>query len=228
MSHIFRNSTFAIALFVSAAPLLAVHADAKTSTFMQDCSAKWKAAKAAKTVPDGTKWTDFMKTECGAGADQATTPAPTPVKAAVTKKVKAATTPAPAKQATTAPAGDSFMQKCSASWKSMKDAGTVPAGLTWKAFVKQSCAVDASATINAGTDENAVPAEPTDANYANIEVKTVDKNGKPFTAGQIAAHQRIKECAGEWHAAKSAGSLPTSEKWPHFWSTCNTRLKTQG
>jgi hypothetical protein len=228
MPHIFRNSTFAIALFVSAAPLLAVHADAKTSTFMQECSAKWKAAKAAKTVPDGTKWTDFMKTECGAGADQATTPAPPPVKAAATKKVKAATTPTPTKQATTAPAGDSFMQKCGGTWKSMKDAGSVPAGLTWKAFVKQSCAVDASATVNASADENAVPAEPTDANYANIEVKTVDKNGKPFTPGQIAAHQRIKECAGEWHAAKSAGSLPTGEKWPNFWSTCNTRLKTQG
>ena len=230
MSHIIRNSTFTVALLISAIPLLAVHADAKTSTFMQDCSAKWKAAKAANTVPAGTKWPDFMKTECAAGTDQtATPPAPAPAKAVATKKVKATTAPAPARQATTAPAGGSFMQKCSAAWKSMKDAGTVPAGLTWKAFVKQSCNVEAATSVNATTnDDNAVPAEPTDANYANIEVKTVDKNGKPFTPGQIAAHQRIKACGGEWRAAKSAGSLPSDEKWPHFWSTCNTRLKAKG
>jgi hypothetical protein len=228
MSHTLRNSALALALMFSADSLLASHAEAKT-TFMQDCSAKWKAAKAANTVPAGTKWPDFMKTECAAGTDQAVTPpAPAPAKVVATKKTKPTTTPAPAPKAATADSGGSFMQKCSAAWKSMKDQGTTPGGLSWKDFVKQSCVVDASATVNTGADENATPPEPGDTDYSKIEVKKVDKNGKPFTTGQIAAHQRIKECAGEWHAAKSAGTLPGGEKWPHFWSTCNTRLKTQG
>jgi hypothetical protein len=223
MSHVIRNSSLAIALLLSAAPLLVVHADAK-STFMQDCGAKWKAAKAAGTVAAGTKWPDFVKTDCASGADQsAATPAATPV---TTRKAK------PAAVATAPAAGGSFMQNCSAQWKSIKDAGTIPAGLTWKQFVKQSCAASAAAPTNANVDtsnnDNAVPAEPTNASYSNIDVKTVDKNGKPFTPGQIAAHQRIKECAGEWRAAKTAGNLPNGTKWPQFWSSCNTRLKSQG
>lgn len=224
MSHIIRNSSLAIALLFAAAPLLTVHADAK-STFMQDCSAKWKAAKAANTVPAGTKWADFMKAECAAGTDQsAAAPATTPAKATATTIAKT-----PAKKVATTATGGTFMQNCSAQWKSLKDAGKVPAGLTWKLFVKQSCVVDGATAVKATSNEdNAVPAEPTDTNYSNIDVKTVDKNGKPFTPGQIAAHQRIKECAGEWRAAKNAGNLPSSEKWPQFWSTCNTRLKAQG
>jgi hypothetical protein len=218
MSHAIRTSSFALALLFAAAPMLATHASAK-STFMQECSAKWKADKAAGTVANGTKWPDFVKTNCSANADQAAT---TP---ATSKKAKPAAV-------ATAPVGGSFMQNCSAQWKSMKDAGTTPAGLTWKQFVKQSCAVGAAAPANANADtsnaDNAVPAEPTNANYGNIEVKTVDKNGKPFTPGQIAAHQRIKECAGEWRAAKTAGNLPSGNKWPQFWSSCNTRLKAQG
>ena len=217
MPHIIRNSSLAIALLFTAAPLFTVHADAK-STFMQVCSAKWKAAKAANTVPAGTKWTDFMKTDCGAGAgtDQTSTTPPAATPAVIKTPAK--------KVANTA--GDNFMKNCSAQWKAMKDAGTIPDGLKWTQFVKQSCTID---PVNqASTNDNAVPVEPTDTNYSNIEVKTVDKNGKAFTPGQIAAHQRIKKCAGEWHAAKSAGNLPQGEKWPQFWSACNTRLKTQG
>ena len=175
MSRSFKNSSLAIALLLSAAPLFTVHADAKAS-FMQECSAKWKAAKAAGTVADGTKWPDFMKAQCTAGSDQAVAPVtPAPTKKVATKKVKAVTP------------------------------------------------VNASST-----DDTAVPDEPTNTSYSNIDVKAVDKNGKPFTSGQIAAHQRIKECAGEWRAAKTAGSLPNGAKWPQFWSSCNTRLKAQG
>ena len=222
MSHVIRNSSLAIALLFAATPMLAVHANAKSS-FMQECSAKWKSAKAAGTVAAGTKWTDFVKTDCTAGNGQsAATPAAAPVTGKKTKPAAVAS----------ASAGGSFMQNCSTRWKSMKDAGTTPAGLTWKQFVKQSCAVDAAAPAGISTDtssnDSAVPAEPTNASYSNIEVKTVDKNGKPFTPGQIAAHQRIKECAGEWRAAKTAGSLPNGAKWPQFWSSCNTRLKSQG
>lgn len=52
---------------------------------MQECSAKYKAAKEGGTL-NGMKWNEFRKAECGATATAAPTPAPTP----------AATTSAPA------------------------------------------------------------------------------------------------------------------------------------
>jgi hypothetical protein len=175
MSNIFKTTLFTGMLALGTLPLVAIHADAKSS-FMQECGAKWKAAKAAGTVDPATKWPDFMKTQCGANTDQPATQATAPAQ------------PAPAVQ----PAKPV---------KISKKKVTAPV---------------------APADTAAAPAQPSNNNGT---VATVDKNGKPFTPGQIAAHQRIKQCAVEWHAAKSAGTLPQGEKWPQFWSACNTRLK---
>ncbi len=221
MTITFKNSSLVIALLLGITPLVAVHADAK-ATFMQECAAKWKTAKTSGTVPSGTKWTDFVKTDCAANANATTTAPITPAVAPAIKKKTPTTT------ATQAPAGGTFMKNCSAQWKSMKDAGSIPAGLTWKQFVKQSCAVDSAVTTSSISPDNVIPAEPNGTNYANIDVTKVDKNGKLFSPGQIAAHQRIKECANEWHTAKSAGTLQAGMKWPQFWSSCNTRLKAHG
>ena len=60
---------------------------------MQECSAKYKEAQAAKTL-NGMKWNDFRKAQCGADAGSAAAPAAAP-----------ATAPAKAaKTRTTAPA----------------------------------------------------------------------------------------------------------------------------
>lgn len=48
---------------------------------------------------------------------------------------------------------------------------------------------------------------------------------KEPTAGQMAARERQKKCAGEWKTAKSTGTLASGMKWPKFWSACNARLK---
>ncbi len=216
MSNLCKTSSLALALAVSTLMLAPLHAEAK-SAFMQDCSAKWTAAKADGSAA-GTKWPDFMKTHCGTSADQATAPAPVaPMTKATKKKTVVATAPA---QTTS----DTFMQNCSASWKAMKDAGTVPAGMKWGQFVKQSCVVNASAPVD-NTATNETPPEPNSPAWDSQVVKTVDKNGKAFTPGQIAAHQRMKECGAEWRTAKTANNLPAGEKWPQYWSACNTRLK---
>ena len=47
---------------------------------MQECSAKYKAAKDAGTL-NGMKWNDFRKAECGATATAAPATAPAPVPA---------------------------------------------------------------------------------------------------------------------------------------------------
>lgn len=221
---------------LAALPMLAGSASAKTSSFMTECSAKWKAAKAAGSVPAGMKWPEFMKTQCvSASTDQnATTDTGATTDSGTSAGTTDSGTSTDTSAASTKTSGGSFMQQCSAAWSKLKSSNSVPAGLTWKQFVKQKCVVDGAApadTANATPPEpqqssSAAPMKPTQ-NWRTIEVAKADKNGKPFSPGQIAAHQRIKECAAEWHAAKADNTLPAGEKWPHFWSTCNTRLKAQ-
>lgn len=81
-----------VALF--AATLLAAIALQGTSAHalsMQECSAKYKAAKDAGTL-NGMKWNDFRKAQCGAEA----TAAPAPAAAQPTTTAKPAAAPAPA------------------------------------------------------------------------------------------------------------------------------------
>jgi hypothetical protein len=238
MKSSLRNMSLALALMVSAAPLMTIQANAK-SNFMAECSAKFKAAKAADTLGADTKWTDFMKHQCAADASAAVPAAPAAkVTAPAVKAAKpaAATAAAPA----TTPSG-SFMQNCSAAWKSMKAANTVPAGMKWKDFIAAKCVVTPVAAAAAkakpakvkkaavvDTTPDETPAEPTAVSVAAGPVKTMDKNGKPFTPGQMAAHARARSCGQKWRGEKAAGTLQAGLKWPQYWSACNTELKAAG
>jgi hypothetical protein len=84
---------------------IAVHANWANALSMQECSAKYKAAKEAGSL-GGMKWNDFRKAQCGADATAAPTPsippsaappaptaAPTPPKSTVAKP---SPTPVPA------------------------------------------------------------------------------------------------------------------------------------
>jgi hypothetical protein len=69
---------------------------------MADCSAKYKAAKAAGTL-NGMKWNDFRKAQCGTDATAAPAAAAPAAAAPATASAPAAT-PAPAPAAAAAPA----------------------------------------------------------------------------------------------------------------------------
>ena len=199
MSKNLRNLGLAALFAVSASAMMSGHASALS---MADCSAKYKAAKAAGTDA-GMKWNDFRKAQCSTDAAAA----PAPVAPAATA-AKAATTAAPAAPAAPAvaaatPSG-SFMKDCSASWKSMKAANTVPAGMKWKDFVAAKCQVSAAAapaapaatpvaTAPMAKGAKVAPPEPS-ATPDTSGMATADKNGKPYTPGQMAAHKRIKAC----------------------------------
>jgi hypothetical protein len=45
--------------------------------------------------------------------------------------------------------------------------------------------------------------------------------------GKMDTRTRIKRCGFEWKQAKLAGRLPSRQRWPQYWSTCNARLKAQ-
>ena len=80
---------------------LAAGAPARALT-MQECSAKYKAAKAAGTL-GGQKWNDFRKAECGAEATPAAAPAQAPP-AAPARQAKREAAPAAAPALPSGPA----------------------------------------------------------------------------------------------------------------------------
>jgi hypothetical protein len=237
-----------------------------SGSFMEQCSAAWKDLKAKNAVPAGLTWKAFVAGKCVATPAAATTAAATAPAAKTTmsqsfikqcgddwtamKKAgtvpagltwkdfvigKCKATPAMATTAPDAPTGQTFMQKCSADWKAMKTAGTVPAGLVWKDFIAAKCVVDGMAAPAtpvvaakpamkkpAAKAQIDAPAEPT---TTDPNVKLVDKNGKPFTPGQLAAHERARTCGAKWRAEKEAGTLDAGMKWPQYWSACNKMIK---
>ena len=251
MSHTLRNLGLAAVFAVTASAFMTTNASAMS---MADCSALYKTAKAAGT-DGGLKWNDFRKANCSAAATAA---APAPA-APAAKMTKAAAPAAPAAAAAATTPSGSFMKDCSASWKAMKAANTVPAGMTFKDFVAGKCAVPgapAAAAPAAPAAKVAAPAAPAAGAVAPAKtggflgfgkkaaaappeppaaaapdttpLATADKNGKPFTPGQMAAHVRIRSCGEEWRGLKAANKIPVGTAWPQYWSACNKRLKAAG
>jgi phage-related protein len=153
-------------------------------------------------------------------------------------------------------ASNATMTACSQQYQADKQAGKIPQGVTWSKYYSDCAArmkKGAAATTPAAAKKKAaattttapvkktktakvptspndtpgfVPQEPTGANQA--AVATTDAKGKPLSAGEAAFQQRIHECGNEWQRDKAKGTVPAGEKWPQFWSACNTRLKTHG
>ena len=87
---------------LAAAGFVAMAAMPAQALTMQECSAKYKAAKEAGTL-GGQKWNDFRKAECGAEATQTAAPAASPA-AAPPKEAKKEAAPAAAPAAPSGPA----------------------------------------------------------------------------------------------------------------------------
>ncbi len=251
MSLTLRNLGIAALLAVSASAFIPSQASAMS---MADCSAKFKAAKAAGT-DGGMKWNDFRKAQCA--ADAAAAPAATAAPAAA-KAPAAAVAAAPAAPDASGPT----LKECSVAWKAVKAAGTVPAGMKWKEFVAAKCQVPGAAAAPvapapkmaapvapaakmaapvapvvpaapaAAATKMAAPAAKMAAPAATAAApaagEVLDKNGKPMTPGRAAMVTRERACGVKWKAAKAAGTLPAGQTWPQFWSACNTELKAAG
>ncbi len=171
------------------------------------CTAQYKAAKAGDTLAGKTR-KEFMA-DCKAG----TSAMAAPEKAAPMKEAKTS-------------GHQTTQQICSGQYQEAKTAGTLK-GQKWPQFYS-----DCAASIkNDTSDASTVPDEPkqktTSKKMANYTVPKVDKNGKPLSAGQIAFRQRIHECSVEWQSDKAANKLKAGQKWPQYWSACNTRLKQE-
>ncbi len=182
-------------------------------TFMQNCSASWKAMKAAGTT-NGMSWKDFLAAKCQAPASTAVTPSGSFMQncSASWKAMKAAGT------------------TNGMSWKDFLAAKCQVAGAAAPAPVPATPA----AMGKTKTTTAIIPPEPSDT-PDNTPMATTDKNGKAYTPGQLAAHKRIKACGAQWQQLKATNKLPaniasldTKHRWPQFWSMCNKQLKAQG
>lgn len=120
-------SGIALAALANAAAPVSAHA-----MTMQECSAKYKAAKAGGTL-NGMKWNDFRKSQCGA---EAGAPPPVAEKKAEPAPEKHAAPAAPAAK-TGSPGRQAYLARlhaCSADWKQVKAEGKRPAGMKWPQF----------------------------------------------------------------------------------------------
>ncbi|WP_165498174.1 hypothetical protein [Siculibacillus lacustris] len=150
-----------------------------------------------------------------------------------------------------AQAQPAVMKACGAEWQAAKAAGKVKPGETWQTFLAdcrtRQAATPAVAPAPVAPAPAAVapaaPAKPVVAAPAAVPAKPVAAApaavapAKPAVAaapatpgltGKAAANARIKQCGAEWKAAKEAGKIPAGQKWPQYWSECNTRLKAAG
>ncbi len=233
MSQTLRTLGLAALIAASASAFMTTNAFALSS---HDCSVAFKAAKADKT-DGGMSYKDFRAAKCGADAAAAPAPAPAaPATKMAAPAAKAAAPAAPAAAATVATSG-SFMKDCSVAYKGMQAAKTVPAGMTFKDFVAAKCVVAgapaapavkgtvAAAPVAVAPPKMTKVVAPTEPTAADAPVKTVDKNGKPFTPGQMAFYAREKMCGAEW---RGLATKPVGMGWPQYLSACNKRLKAAG
>ena len=95
-------------------------------------------------------------------------------------------------------------------------------------MLKHSVALAFSAAFVAATF-----VAPVERAYAEMaapakESTKVKKPAKKATASDdksgMTGAERRKKCSEEWKAAKAAGKT-AGQKWPQFYSACNTRLK---
>lgn len=237
VSHVSLGGLFAVAAvtLIGASPVFAATSAAQSVT--KACSQQYQAAKSAGTLPAGEKWTQFLS-ECSAKMKSSAASPTTGSTAAMGQSQGgsmgqsqggsagqtsggAPMKPMASTQAAGTPKHMTVKQICNQQYQQAKAAGTL--GGKRKAVFLSDCA---AGVVNDKEDAS-TPDEP-QATTANVQVPTVDKNGKPLSPGEIAFRQRIKECSMEWQHDKSAGTLPAGEKWPQFWSACNKNLKAQG
>ncbi|WP_198350928.1 hypothetical protein [Flavisphingomonas formosensis] len=111
-----------------------------------------------------------------------------------------------------ADAANDVMKECGAKYQAAK-ANNMLGGKNWAQFLaacRGSQAAAPAATASTGKDAAAKPA--------------------PHLPGaqspaMAAMHDRQRKCGQMWQADKAAGKIPAGQKWPQYWSACNTRLK---
>lgn len=101
---------------------------------MQACGAKYQAAKAAKTLPAGQTWMQYLAA-CRASMAKPAAAAPAPAPAArPARAVAAKPAGTPGQPSAAQKAMYDRERQCGAKWRADKAAGKVPASQTWPQY----------------------------------------------------------------------------------------------
>jgi hypothetical protein len=113
-----------------------------------------------------------------------------------------------------ADAANDIMKECGTKYQAAK-AGNTLGGKNWAQFLAQ-CRGSQSAAAPV-----AAPAPVATAAAA----KPATHQPRTQSPAMVAMHDRQRKCGQQWSADKAAGKVPAGQKWPQYWSACNTRLK---
>ena len=93
--------------------------------------------------------------------------------------------------------------------------------------MKRTLAIAFSAALVAATAAFVAPIDRANAEMAaptKDSTKAKKEPAKAEAKSGMTGAERRKKCSEEWQAAKAAGKT-ANQKWPQFYSACNTRLK---
>jgi hypothetical protein len=116
-------------------------------------------------------------------------------------------------------AANDVMKECGAKYQAAK-ASNALGGQNWAQFLA-ACRKGGSAPVAApaAPAPMARPATPTAA------AKPASHLPGAQSPAMVAMHDRQRQCGQQWKADQAAGKIPAGQKWPQYWSACNTRLK---
>jgi hypothetical protein len=117
-------------------------------------------------------------------------------------------------------AANDVMKQCGAKYQAAK-AGNTLGGKNWAQFLAQC---RGSQTAAAPVAAPAPMAKPMVAAKPVAATKVSHLPGAQSPA-MVAMHDRQRQCGQQWKSDKAAGKIPAGQKWPQYWSACNTRLK---
>jgi ribosomal protein L12E/L44/L45/RPP1/RPP2 len=113
-------------------------------------------------------------------------------------------------------AANDVMKECGAKYQAAKANNTL-GGKNWAQFL--------AACRGTQTAAPAAPAAPAPAAKPVAAAKPASHLPGAQSPAMQAMHDRQRKCGQMWSADKAAGKIPAGQKWPQYWSACNTKLK---
>ncbi|WBO22685.1 hypothetical protein [Sphingomonas abietis] len=118
-------------------------------------------------------------------------------------------------------AANDIMKECGAKYQAAKAANTL-GGKNWAQFLAQCRGGQVAAPVVAAP---VAAARPVAAVKPVAAAKPASHLPGAQSPAMVAMHDRQRKCGQQWSADKAAGKIPAGQKWPQYWSACNTRLK---
>jgi len=120
-------------------------------------------------------------------------------------------------------AANDVMKQCGVKYQAAKANNTL-GGKNWAQFLAACRGTQTAAPVAAAPAVSA-PAAPTPMAKPVAAAKPASHLPGAQSPAMVAMHDRQRRCGQQWKADKAAGKIPAGQKWPQYWSACNTRLK---